>query len=142
MASTNSNQFFEEEEELARRQDAASATSARASKSKSAAPAAKKAPSRSGSKPPSFALVVAIAIVALLLGMGIGYFIAMATVGSVSTVSHTVDTTAQTVSVDGEGESLPSGHPDISSMMNADGSVNEEALEAYKASRAAKGSES
>lgn len=142
MASINSNQFFEEEEELARRQDVAPATGVRSPKSKGATPTAKKTSSHSGSKPPSFALVVAMVIVALLLGIGIGYFIAMATVGSVSTVSHTVDTTAQTVSADGEGESLPSGHPDISSMMNADGSVNEEALEAYKAGKAAGSSES
>lgn len=141
MASTNSNQFFEEEEGLARRQGVAPAIGARLSKSKSAVQAAKKASGQSGSKPPSFALVVAIAIVALLLGMGIGYFIAMATVGSVSTASYTVDATSQALSTDDKGESLPSGHPDISSMMNADGSVNEEALEAYKASKAAEDSE-
>jgi hypothetical protein len=107
-------------------------------------------------RPPSFGRVVVIAVVALALGFALGYFFALAQVsasidslygqlqsGSSSTSSSS-STSAPSTSSSSEGSvsvnesaGLPSGHPDLSSMINDDGSVNEEALAAYKAQMAA-----
>lgn len=134
MSTTPANDpFFEDEEDLARAQATPSQKSAKA------APAAKAAPS--GPKPPSFALVVGIAVVALLLGIAIGYFFAMSVVDrSHSTSTQPTATSSSSLLTADEGEAdaaMPEGHPDIASMMNPDGSVNEEAVEAFKAQRAA-----
>jgi len=133
-----SNQFFEDEEELAR----AEAAAQRAPKPKAKpAPKPAQAPAQaSGAQPPSFALVGAIAVVALLLGVCIGYFVAMAVVDRSPDDAAPAGTTQQAV-VSGadaaDASGMPSDHPDISSMINPDGTVNEEALAAYKAQRAA-----
>lgn len=146
---SNDDQFFEEEESLARQQAGAGAQagrlraaarpeSARTPAGRSGSPASS-APAPSKRRPPSFALVVAIAAVALILGICVGYFIAMAVVDHSSTSNQVVQTTqsGSSASTGAEDESgMPEGHPDISSMLNADGSVNEEAVEAYKAERA------
>ena len=144
--SNASDPFFEEEEELARSQ----ASSAKASKgSKGASASGKAAPKggpvkTGGRKPPSFGLAVAIAVVALLLGVGIGYFAAMAVVDRSDGANPSAATVpaATTAGEEAESGELPSGHPDIASMMNPDGTVNEEAVEAFKASRAAQDSSS
>ena len=87
-----------------------------------------------------------IAVVALLLGVCIGYFAAMMAVGGAVDVEHSSTSTTTVVTTTGEGDAsaastdalgMPSDHPDISSMINPDGTVNEEALAAYKAQRAA-----
>lgn len=106
-------------------------------------------------RPPSFGRVVVITVVALALGFALGYFFALAQVsasidslygqlqgGSSSTSSTSSTSTLSSSSSEGsvsvnESAGLPSGHPDLSSMINDDGSVNEEALAAYKAQMAA-----
>lgn len=99
------------------------------------------APARGGIKPPTFGMAAAAAAVALLLGVAIGYVAGMyvganaggraGEVAGTATVATTTDAAGS--STDGE---LPSGHPDLSQFMNADGTVNEEALAAYKEQRA------
>lgn len=151
---SNDDQFFEEEESLARQQAGAGARAGRAGADARREPArtpargsgspASPAPAPSRRRPPSFALVVAIAAVALILGICVGYFIAMAVVDHSSTSNQVVQTTqsGSSASTGAEDESgMPEGHPDISSMLNADGSVNEEAVEAYKAERASEQAE-
>lgn len=151
---SNDDQFFEEEESLARQQAGAGARAGRAGADARREPArtpargsgspASPAPAPSKRRPPSFALVVAIAAVALILGICVGYFIAMAVVDHSSTSNQVVQTTqsGSSASTGAEDESgMPEGHPDISSMLNADGSVNEEAVEAYKAERASEQAE-
>ncbi len=134
MASSGSDQFFEEEEDLARQQASPVKDGGKAkSKVKAQVQTQKTA---TGHKPPSFALAVLIAVVALLLGVGIGYFAAMAVVDRSDGAAGSTTPAASAVLGSSEEGSLPSGHPDIASMMNPDGSVNQEALDAYKASRA------
>ena len=147
-------QFFEEEEELARAEAAEKAVAKRAPKAAAQAagnPAVKRAPKAAqpaagGPNPPSFARVCVIAAVALLLGVCIGYFAAMMAVGGTVDAEHSTTSTTTVVTTTGEGDAsaastdasgMPSDHPDITSMINADGTVNEEALAAYKAQRAA-----
>lgn len=146
----SNDQFFEEEEDLARSQAQASARADRGRSdgrprsgklaARGTGASAPSSPVVSKRRPPSFALVVAIAVVALVVGVCVGYFIAMAVVDR-SMVSNQVVQTAQTdtaTSTDaGEESGMPDGHPDISSMLNPDGTVNEEAVEAYKAEHAA-----
>lgn len=139
--STEQDPFFEEEAELARAQ--AQACSAKSKKQ----PAVRAQPPAGATarKPPSFAMVVAIAAVALVLGVCIGYFIAMSVVdrtssdtGQVSSSSSgQVAQTARTDSSGADDASMPEGHPDIASMLNSDGTVNQEAVEEYKARAAA-----
>lgn len=137
MASSGSDQFFEEEGDLAQ-QRASQALESGNAKSKSKAQVRTKSQRGAGiAKPPTPGLVVAIAVVALLLGMGIGYFVAMAVVDRPVPDAAVVPAASQTAQEEG---SLPSGHPDIASMMNPDGSVNQEAVDAFKASRAAQDS--
>lgn len=140
--SSDTDQFFEEEEELARKQaDAGTAKGQPKQAEKTTKTPAAQASAKGGAKPPSFAMVVVIALVALLVGVCIGYFFAMLVVdrtdASVSTTStsQVVATTsgdASSTLADMESE-MPEGHPDITSMMNADGTVNQEAVDAYKA---------
>lgn len=132
MSTHGNDPFFEDEEDVARAQ--ATATP-RASK---AAPVASAASSKGARKPPSFGWVVAIAVVALLLGVGIGYFWAMAVVDHSPSSSSSTVTLTSTSEMDGEAVGMPEGHPDISSLMNPDGTRNEEALAAYRAEQAAK----
>ena len=137
MASSGSDQFFEEEGDLAQRRASQALESGNA-KTKSKAQVQTKGQKDAGTtKPPTPGLVVAIAVVALLLGMGIGYFVAMAVVDRPVPDAAVVPAASQTAQEEG---SLPSGHPDIASMMNPDGSVNQEAVDAFKASRAAQDS--
>lgn len=141
--SSNPDQFFEEEEELARKD----ARPAGASKACPAQQPAKGAAPRSAApanapKPPSFAQVVAIAAVALLLGIGIGYFAAMAVVDRTATDAAPQAQQAVVAADDSVGGTIseaemPAGHPDIASLMNPDGTVNQEAVDAYKAQLAA-----
>lgn len=136
--------FFEEEADLARDQigSAKPAKTDAPVKAQSRPVAAPSSPALSTAKPPSFLNVVLIAVAALVLGIGIGYFIAMTVVDRTSSGDAS---TAATSSVVAEGQSqdipdvgeMPSDHPDISSMMNPDGSINEEAVAQYKAERAA-----
>ena len=137
MASSGSDQFFEEEGDLAQ-QRASQALESGNAKSKYKAQVQTKSQRGAGiAKPPTPGLVAAIAVVALLLGMGIGYFVAMAVVDRPASDAAVVPAASQTAQEEG---SLPSGHPDIASMMNPDGSVNQEAVDAFKASRAAQDS--
>ena len=137
MASSGSDQFFEEEGDLAQ-QRASQALESGNAKSKSKAQVQTKSQRSAGiAKPPTPGLVAAIAVVALLLGMGIGYFVAMAVVDRPASDAAVVPAASQAAQEEG---SLPSGHPDIASMMNPDGSVNQEAVDAFKASRAAQDS--
>lgn len=133
MASSGSDQFFEEEGDLAQRR-ASQALGSGNAKTKSKAQVQTKGQKDAGTtKPPTPGLVVAIAVVALLLGIGIGYCIAMAVVDRPAPDTAVVPAASQAAQEEG---SLPSGHPDIASMMNPDGSVNQEAVDAFKASRA------
>ena len=137
MASSGSDQFFEEEGDLAQKRASQALESGNA-KSKYKAQVQTKSQRGAGIvKPPTPGLVAAIAVVALLLGMGIGYFVAMAVVDRPASDAAVVPAASQTAQEEG---SLPSGHPDIASMMNPDGSVNQEAVDAFKASRAAQDS--
>ena len=137
MASSGSDQFFEEEGDLAQKRASQALESGNA-KSKYKAQVQTKSQRGAGiAKPPTPGLVAAIAVVALLLGMGIGYFVAMAVVDRPASDAAVVPAASQTAQEEG---SLPSGHPDIASMMNPDGSVNQEAVDAFKASRAAQDS--
>ena len=157
--SNTTDQFFEDEEDLAREQSAAGGKDRKgrpapdasgkpaaggkpAGKARAATPATPAAGGKGGAKPPTFGMVVAIAAVALVLGVCIGYFFAMSVVDKTRSAGTAATTTAATTSAstsdstDDTG-SLPSGHPDLSTLMNADGTVNEEALAEYRAKRAA-----
>lgn len=124
-----------------------------ASVSKDASPNGQ--PGRGGKKrPPSFAMVIVIAIVALVLGFILGYFFAFSQVNAainnmyaqiesesgIASSSASSESQAAASSSDGlsvnEQAGLPSGHPDLSSMINDDGSINQEALDAYRAQHA------
>lgn len=132
MSTHGNDPFFEDEEDVARAQ---ATVTPQVSKS---APVASAAAPKDARKPPSFGWVVAIAVVALLLGVGIGYFWAMAVVDHGPSSDGSTVALAPTSDTDGEATGMPEGHPDIASMMNADGTPNEEALAAYRAERAAK----
>lgn len=147
---TFQDQFFEDEEELARAQaEEAPRTRPSAPSDQNGVSAA--APQGGTRKPPSFGMVVAIALVALVLGFGLGYFAAMSVVDKESPTtdgsivssmgsSSSSESNDALSSVDAS-EGMPEGHPDLSQFMNADGSVNEEALEEYRAERAAESGE-
>ena len=86
--SSGSDQFFEEEDELLAEQ--AQRPQAKTQQRPSGAtPSGRPAPRgsaqqgtpRRGRKPPSFAMAVAIAVVALILGFALGYFVALNTMG-------------------------------------------------------------
>ena len=156
-----SDQFFEDEDSLsgeahvpapakgkstsasaARGKGASPHASAARAKAGSTAPHAKAIPAQTGMRrPPSFFMVVVITIVALVLGFCLGYFTALNTWSSKLEADHA--TTAGTTQgaaagTDGaatinEEAGLPEGHPDLASLMNADGSIDEEKLAAYKA---------
>lgn len=103
-------------------------------------------PATSGRRPPSFALVVVIAVVGVLLGFALGYFVALSQVSRyVGNLQEGLngETSAQapvSMPTDVNAEAgLPEGHPDLSSMVNEDGSVNQEALDAFKAQMEAQG---
>lgn len=96
-----------------------------------------------GRRPILFSRVVIIAIVALLLGVAIGYFACLAEVsnrinslyaGLYGTSSSTAASSGSSSSVSFDANTaagLPSGHPDINSLLNDDGSINQDALVAY-----------
>lgn len=169
-----SDQFFDDEDDLAREQQEASArqtaepSRARESDKQPVADAAatKGVPARPGRKPPTFGMAVAIAVVALLLGVCIGYFFAMSVVsrtggvavegtsamGSASQTTSAASTTSESTASDASGDAsdssettsaeLPEGHPDLSQFYNADGTLNEEAIAQWKAARASETSSS
>ena len=115
MASSGSDQFFEEEGDLAQ-QRASQALESGNAKSKSKAQVQTKSQRSAGiAKPPTPGLVV----------------------DRPASDAAVVPAASQAAQEEG---SLPSGHPDIASMMNPDGSVNQEAVDAFKASRAAQDS--
>ena len=94
---------------------------------------------------PSFAIVVAIAVVAIILGFALGYFVALAQVSSEIAALYAGDTSGTSlvgasagVDVNSEAD-LPSGHPDLSGTINADGSINESALADVMASLSSSG---
>ncbi len=94
---------------------------------------------------PSFAVVVAIAVVAIILGFALGYFVALAQVSSEIAALYAGDTSGTSlvgasagVDVNSEAD-LPSGHPDLSGTINADGSINESALADVMASLSSSG---
>lgn len=146
-----SDQFFDDEDDLA--SGAAEASAAKEEPPARSKPARAKGPApepaKPARKPPSTAMAVGIAVVALFLGICIGYFFAMSVVSrtggvvdgltsasstSVSTESASSD--ASSVSEAASEVELPSNHPDISQFMNEDGSINQEAIDEYKAQRA------
>ena len=153
-------QFFEEETEIG-------ASRAKSAHAPATAPAAKGGKNKGASgkkgatKPPSFAMVVGIAVAALVLGYCLGYFVCISTTSNkiqqkydnlaseyssevneeavssmVAAASATGESAAAAANVNEEA-GLPEGHPDLSSMVNEDGSINEEAVEAYKAQMSA-----
>ncbi len=160
--SSGSDQFFEEEDELLAEQ--AQRPQAKTQQRPSGAtPSGRPAPRgsaqqgtpRRGRKPPSFAMAVAIAVVALILGFALGYFVALNTMGeriandygemleyASSGSSTTSQSSAGTTDASDEGSlneqtGLPEGHPDLSQFINEDGTYNEEAIEAYREQMAA-----
>ena len=142
-------QFFEEETEIGK-------SRAKSAHAPATAPAAKGGKNKGASgkkgatKPPSFAMVV-----------GLGYFVCISTTSNkiqqkydnlaseyssevneeavssmVAAASATGESAAAAANVNEEA-GLPEGHPDLSSMVNEDGSINEAAVEAYKAQMSA-----
>lgn len=97
-----------------------------------------KVPSSAGGiKPPTFGMAVAIALVSLVLGLALGYFVGMYVASNSSAVqsgasAHTQSAGATNVSGD---TALPSNHPDLTQFTNPDGTVNQEALDQYLAER-------
>ena len=146
---SGTDQFFEDEESLTGK---APARAASPPPTKKAHPSATAAPVQAGKKrPPSFFMVVIIAIVALILGFALGYFTVLNTWSSKLEADHAVTAAQASASSDGassdgtstvnEEAGLPEGHPDLASLMNADGTLNEEKLAEYKAQlEAAQGS--
>lgn len=148
-----SDQFFEDEESLSTKAPASAPARGKAAKggqasrgkasTASARTGAASAPAQTGTRrPPSFFMVVVIAIVAIVLGFALGYFTALNTWSSKLEADHAATSgatrTASDSSADGsstvnEEAGLPEGHPDLASLMNADGSIDEEKLAAYKA---------
>lgn len=141
-----SDQFFEDEESLTGETSAPASTKA-AGRAKAASPrraSASPVPAQRGTRrPPSFFMVVVITVVALILGFALGYFTALNTWSSKLEADHAV-TAGTTQAASGsaaadagtsvnEEAGLPEGHPDLASLMNADGSIDEEKLAAYKA---------
>lgn len=146
-----SDQFFEDEESLTGEEPAPGASRAAGKAGGAGSPGGTR---RSGGsvqgagssgtgtatrRPPSFLMVVAIAVVALILGFALGYFTALNTWsskleqdvgGSATTRASTSSGNSSTVN---EETGLPEGHPDLASLMNADGTINEEKLAEYKA---------
>ena len=138
--SNGQDQFFEEEAQLA--QPAKAQPKGKAASANAPAPKASAFTTTKPTRPPSFAMVVAIAAVALLLGFSIGYFVAVSTTAQrlADTVSDESFTSApaatQSDNASGTQSALPSGHPDLSSFMNDDGTINEKAVEAFRAQNA------
>lgn len=160
MAATD-DQFFEEEDALEQRaHEAAQAPKGKAARTQ-ARPAPQQAPkvpaAKGARKPPSIGMVIAIAIVAVVLGYALGYFMCLRSTSvtlvnemsqytgdsyhsaSDGTAAGSAAADAETGSTGGVNDELglPSGHPDLASLMNADGTLNEEAVAAYKAQLAA-----
>jgi hypothetical protein len=123
---TTNDPFFDDEEELAQAEVAAAAEKpapAKAEKAAKTADAEKPEPAGKVRKPPSFALVVAIAAVALLLGVCIGYFMAMAVVSSSTSATTASTTTVATASDDDDADDetgLPAGHLDLTQFESVD----------------------
>lgn len=165
----HSNSFFDDEEDIASPQRAAHDPAAKpagkgrggaarrgqapATKTTAGAQAdakaggARKPAGQGGAKVrrPSFAVVVAIAVVAIVLGFALGYFVALAQVSSEIAALYAGDTSGTSlvgasagVDVNSEAD-LPSGHPDLSGTINADGSINESALADVMASLSSSG---
>ena len=151
---SGTDQFFEDEESLTGK---ASASAASPRPAKKAHPSASTAPVQAGKKrPPSFLMVVVIALVAPRQGVARGVFKARHTWSSKLEADHAVTAAQTSASSDGtssdgtssdgtstvnEEAGLPEGHPDLASLMNADGTLNEEKLAEYKAQlEAAQGS--
>jgi hypothetical protein len=128
----NDDQFFEEEADVARAQEAPRAPKA-GKAAKEPEPAARAAARGGARKPPSFALVVAIAAVALLLGVCVGYFMAMAV------VSTSTNTTAVSEAASDDGDdaladaTMPADHPDLSQFMGEDGEPDMDKVAAWRA---------
>ena len=140
--SNGQDQFFEEEE--AQLAQPAKARPAKAATAQKPSPKASAFTTTKPTRPPSFALVVAIAAVALLLGFSIGYFVALSTAGQrpsssagIEPIASAPSSATQADGTDTAQSTLPSGHPDLSSFYNDDGSINEEALAAYRAQNGA-----
>lgn len=158
-------QFFEEEDDVAQGRQASARTrpdgrgsAPRGQVSCGQAPREHPdapAPAKPGAcKPPSFAMVVAIAVVAVILGYALGYFMCLSTTSNKLTSEmsrYTTDVSYHDGEAAGSGASdassaasgvndelgLPTGHPDLSSLINDDGSINEANFAAYKAQLAA-----
>lgn len=147
-----SDQFFEDEESLTG-QEPNPVSSPRATGGKAAGASASAGARRGGGaavqaagssgagagkhRPPSFLMVVVITVVALILGFALGYFTALNTWSpkleqdaGAGTVTQASSGGTSTVN---EDTGLPEGHPDLASLMNEDGTINEEKLAAYKA---------
>ena len=82
---------------------------------------------------------------AIVLGFALGYFVALAQVSSEIAALYAGDTSGTSlvgasagVDVNSEAD-LPSGHPDLSGTINADGSINESALADVMASLSSSG---
>lgn len=105
--------FFDDEQELIEKEEAPEKAKPSA-RAKAGAPAGAKAPAEAPGKPhpagPPFWMVLAIAAIALLLGMVIGYL-----VGTQATLAELGNSQAAQAATGGTSTTgqLPEGHPDL-----------------------------
>lgn len=105
-------EFFDDEQELM--DQAAGAAEGPAQKARtSASREARPAKSASGREAPPFWMVLAIAIIALLLGMVIGYLAGSSATLSALESSQAASEEQLASAADDDSYALPEGHPDV-----------------------------
>lgn len=105
-------EFFDDEQELM--DQAAGAAEGPAQKTRtSASREARPAKSASGREAPPFWMVLAIAIIALLLGMVIGYLVGSSATLSALESSQAASEEQLASAADDDSYALPEGHPDV-----------------------------
>ena len=106
-------EFFDDEQELMEAAGSAPST-ARTGSSKRRPASEKPAAPAAGCEAPPFWMVVAIALIALVLGVVIGYLIGTSTAYSALEAAQSTEMTGTASDTDSSTSMLPEGHPELS----------------------------
>ncbi|MBM6754992.1 hypothetical protein H6A18_00345 [Collinsella tanakaei] len=114
-----SDEFFDDEQELMEKAAPAATPKKKAAEAQPSAPAPQDAPRASDAgrrEPPPFWMVLAIAVIALVLGVVIGYLIGTSTAYSALQVvqsDEALEAYGDSSSTTDSSEMLPEGHPQL-----------------------------
>lgn len=106
-------EFFDDEQELMEAAGSAPSTARTDSPQRGSAAGQPAAPA-AGREAPPFWMVVAIALIALVLGVVIGYLIGTSTAYSALEAAQSVEMTDTASDTDSSTSMLPEGHPELS----------------------------